>query len=1666
MKMQKLQARVSLLSEHIAAAEAEGCAAPEPEPEVEPEAALPRQFVALELKDGEPGVEFEPDSSGPPTIAALFGGRRGRAAAAGLRPGFQLVAIGATSVEGLPAWQALEMLRSKAGVRPLNLIFMNPGAASPEHPPSANSFHELSAVVEEEEEESDMDDGLATKVMPCAPPTAAAAPESSASMDEDGEDYAEQLEDAESRAEVVAELLTEAKARVARACAGGVAVQSQVAEIEKQEEKLRAALLVSNAATLHRRIEAQLPKLQTHLQEKSRELSDLQRLAARGDEEVENLSKEHEKLIDYITQLRILMEAENAIREAQQAATVASEEADAAAALASDVESVSSTPSPKSPPKTVSEMFQDAADLLSTSSSQKLLARPAATVHMDPNTFSSSDTALKYTEVQAKAAKAVKSGDYRSAIMWFERCLGLRPGDAVSQYNLCCCNAMYGELDAAIGWFKRSIDDGLASVPGLCPEQDSDLSVLLKSPRFLDLAATLKVQQAMQQATPKDKAPHSNESSDTSPAAEAPSTPEPALPVATEVQTELSPAEMLRRQFEQVVGGLPEQQRVVLQAELDTIAGCIETVVERVKPSRDAPAVPVRVEAEAELEPGPDMQPEPQPDPQPEPELELEKQPEPELEPELEPDPELGPEPEPEPEPRIEPKLASDQKSEPEGRSEAEIGDVEAHPQNLHVGSDLENEQTLQVVNTEEAEVYTNCGCETVGTPSSSPETCDPISPVSPASSDRSSASSGLVQAAEGSCLSRQQEYEELREQYQMALAEGLLTAQEEQDLAETLKDLAETLEDLDCNSSVDRDVTEPVASKCESSHVLHSNGSISSEEETSEAIGGDVWSTNADMRSEQQAVHLHDDQEDDHLCTDSADSWSQGSSNNGSPRFSLKSRQAASASRLCRPGSASTRRREAKLEIARTAENRQRKRPSSASALRSPSTFHTTSTVGTGPTVRSRPGSASTSRELARSSTMRPASAPAQHVRRSGSKREGSARNCRPGPGSAEKQAELIDRLSRPATAPGKQFGRRHAAKQLAVRLRAQGSTKEAQATTVPRRRKGNPQGFQTSHEASKRRGTARHKDDEASTATASAASQRFLQPLARTTLAERRSRLRDQRVVSAQTVQRICRGWLARASLAQQHRAAMVIQCRVRYRADQYEKALAAKEWAEVAAAEDRAAVLENEAAEAAAASRAEFELFTDFVNADIPESEKTALRIHAAATNLAAAARGMIGRKRVQNEHGWSLAQQRKDKAVASLAAREQQEWALEQAKIKAAAAIAVAAEKAKEDAKKQRERVVAQQKARADILKAREQRAAAEARVRAKERRANEALERAERELAARKLRQERAAINQDIAAAQEASRIALAQQVAKHKAEAQSKALVDKEEYEAAQARLAAFQQRHREESRAASVLQDAWRCYRRRRVVRLTQQRARQIELSQCVARGWLARRLKRRLELGEDDHCSNQTPGFNIKKREPLWQPRTTQAWASNEHAKTDLASPITDASPTQWAGMLRSGVPTPLGFGAGNSRIRPNSATKRRPSTARPSSASSSHDYDRITGRRLSTTKQTASRDTGHRLPMPVSSPNSSSSSSSSSSSGGGGGADGADGDRGRGKDSLPQIRRPASAPVGRRHAGKLLVKGMSRVQATSQQQQSEQTSGVLKPHPLSTRAVNSVR
>ena len=197
----------------------------------------------------------------------------------------------------------------------------------------------------------------------------------------------------------------------------------------------------------------------------------------------------------------------------------------------------------------------------------------------------------------------------------------------------------------------------------------------------------------------------------------------------------------------------------------------------------------------------------------------------------------------------------------------------------------------------------------------------------------------------------------------------------------------------------------------------------------------------------------------------------------------------------------------------------------------------------------------------------MRPASAPAQHIRRS--KRDVSVRSSKPGPESCEKQAELIDRLSRPATAPGKQYGRRHAAKQLAVRLRAQGSTKEAQVITVPRRRKSNPQGFQSSHETSMNSNSSQRGRN--LTATVLVGSKRFLQPLSRTTRRGDPAYEISGKLVL--TVQRMCRGWLARASLAQQHKAAMVIQCRVRYRAD-HEKALADKEWAEVAAAEYRAA------------------------------------------------------------------------------------------------------------------------------------------------------------------------------------------------------------------------------------------------------------------------------------------------------------------------------------------------------------------------------------------------------------------------------------------------------------------------------------------------------------
>jgi hypothetical protein len=167
--------------------------------------------------------------------------------------------------------------------------------------------------------------------------------------------------------------------------------------------------------------------------------------------------------------------------------------------------------------------------------------------------------------------------------------------------------------------------------------------------------------------------------------------------------------------------------------------------------------------------------------------------------------------------------------------------------------------------------------------------------------------------------------------------------------------------------------------------------------------------------------------------------------------------------------------------------------------------------------------------------------------------------------------------------------------------------------------------------------------------------------------------------------------------------------------------------------------------------------------------------------------------------------------------------------------------------------------------------------------------------------------------------------------------------------------------------------------------------------------------------------------------------------------------------AAPAHWAGMLRGGpAPAPLGFGAGSPAAavnkRPASAApaaSRRPASAAPSGTRSSRSssssgssrpatasYDRITGRRLPA-GSSAGSSAG-----PGAGGSSGDGTASTARVGGVGDADG------KGSGSLPQIRRPASAPVGRRHAGKTLLS------ARGQLQHPQQAAAAL---PLSTRAIN---
>ena len=184
-------------------------------------------------------------------------------------------------------------------------------------------------------------------------------------------------------------------------------------------------------------------------------------------------------------------------------------------------------------------------------------------------------------------------------------------------------------------------------------------------------------------------------------------------------------------------------------------------------------------------------------------------------------------------------------------------------------------------------------------------------------------------------------------------------------------------------------------------------------------------------------------------------------------------------------------------------------------------------------------------------------------------------------------------------------------------------------------------------------------------------------------------------------------------RVRVARWHAAARVMQRRWRQRAAAFEQALIEKEWNALKRAEEEEAAAAARAEAERRASRDAFEAWAPYVNVElIIEEERTVECLHVVATVISAAVRGHAARQAVRQEHRWSLRERREEAKQARRDAREAQAWAVEQAKLKAKAAAAIAREKAEEDAKQQRARAAAQRKARAEIIAARERARAVE------------------------------------------------------------------------------------------------------------------------------------------------------------------------------------------------------------------------------------------------------------------------------------------------------------------------------------------------------------------
>ncbi len=92
---------------------------------------------------------------------------------------------------------------------------------------------------------------------------------------------------------------------------------------------------------------------------------------------------------------------------------------------------------------------------------------------------------LRYNHYRIQSSEALKKGDLKKSIFYFDLMLGIAPYDDNTHYNLACAYALDGQTDAALDALETSIQCGWDDVAHM--KADPDLDSLRKEDRYKEL---------------------------------------------------------------------------------------------------------------------------------------------------------------------------------------------------------------------------------------------------------------------------------------------------------------------------------------------------------------------------------------------------------------------------------------------------------------------------------------------------------------------------------------------------------------------------------------------------------------------------------------------------------------------------------------------------------------------------------------------------------------------------------------------------------------------------------------------------------------------------------------------------------------------------------------------------------------------------------------------------------------------------------------------------------------------------------------------------------------------------------------------------------------------------------------------------------------------------